>query len=207
MALPQTPDLRLSAVAPAVDLQGSFMRLERLRLKLAKEGAESKAFDYDIVTRKALDSVVIAAHFERGGKVHVILLTAVRPPLWARDGASFTIWELPGGLIKPSETPRDAAARELFEETGARVDPAALEPLGPALLVAPGMISEVQSYFHVRVEPDHLTTPPGDDSPLEAMSVRAAIPLDEALALCASGVIHDLKTELTLRRLRDALQP
>ncbi len=28
------------------------------------------------------------------------------------------VWELPGGLIDPGETPREAAIRELFEETG-----------------------------------------------------------------------------------------
>jgi len=28
------------------------------------------------------------------------------------------VWELPGGLIDPGETPRDCAARELVEESG-----------------------------------------------------------------------------------------
>ena len=36
-------------------------------------------------------------------------------------------WELPGGIIDPSETPYDAALRELVEETGYR--PRTLEPL------------------------------------------------------------------------------
>ncbi|UCB43317.1 MAG: NUDIX hydrolase [Dehalococcoidales bacterium] len=32
-------------------------------------------------------------------------------------------WELPGGHIEGTESARDCAARELFEETGQRVDP------------------------------------------------------------------------------------
>jgi 8-oxo-dGTP pyrophosphatase MutT (NUDIX family) len=32
------------------------------------------------------------------------------------------VWELPGGLIDPGESPREAAARELAEEAGAAVD-------------------------------------------------------------------------------------
>jgi 8-oxo-dGTP diphosphatase len=37
---------------------------------------------------------------------------------------------LPGGRVNRGETSRQAAARELFEETGIRVDPASLRQLG-----------------------------------------------------------------------------
>lgn len=39
------------------------------------------------------------------------------------------IWEIPAGAIDAGESPRDAAIRELREESGYEVDPAAVEPL------------------------------------------------------------------------------
>ncbi|MEU1078504.1 NUDIX hydrolase [Streptomyces sp. NPDC005878] len=39
-------------------------------------------------------------------------------------------WALPGGHVDPGETSRDAAARELAEETGVHVDPGHLRQIG-----------------------------------------------------------------------------
>ncbi|EST37994.1 hypothetical protein N566_09935 [Streptomycetaceae bacterium MP113-05] len=39
-------------------------------------------------------------------------------------------WEVPGGGIDPGETPRQAAVRELHEETGQHIDPADLRFVG-----------------------------------------------------------------------------
>jgi len=43
-----------------------------------------------------------------------------------RHGTRQVMWEIPGGVINPGETPESAAARELVEETGYSGNPARL---------------------------------------------------------------------------------
>ncbi len=204
MPLPQLPDPRLDGEpASALDRASKpFLTVERLRLRLL----EGQAFDYDVTTRAALDAVVIVAHFRKAGELHVVLRAAIRPPIWWRDRrASPWLWELPAGLVEPGESVRAAAARELFEEVGVRVEPSVFGALGHPVLPAPGMIAEVQTFFHAAIDWASRISPEGDASALESIAHLCALPLVEALALCTAGEIRDAKTELALRRLHEVM--
>ena len=65
-------------------------------------------------------TVVAAALVDREGRV----LLQRRAP----DRAMAGLWEFPGGKMEPGETPEAALARELEEELGIAVVPAALVP-------------------------------------------------------------------------------
>lgn len=64
--------------------------------------------------------------------VHVVLERDGRVLLMRRAGTGFFdgLYSLPGGHVEPGESVRQAAVRELFEETGVRLDAATLEMLG-----------------------------------------------------------------------------
>ncbi|HEY4156545.1 MAG TPA: NUDIX domain-containing protein [Polyangiaceae bacterium] len=193
-----------------------FLRLVRRRYRACyPDGTKSEPFVYDAVDRSALDAVVMVAHFRDASQARqVYLRSALRPPLTLRtreksplpaerlDGG---LWELPAGLVEPSEQSQDglrrAAQRELAEELGFDVELAALRELGPSTFPAPGIIAERHFYFEVEVEPSHRRAPDLDGSALEHFGVVTAVSLQEALNKCRSGQIEDAKTELALRRL------
>jgi ADP-ribose pyrophosphatase len=188
---------------------GGFLNLRRVDL-VAKypNGEESAPFPYDLVTRKAIDAVVIAAHFVRGGERHVFLRSAVRPPLALRadppPGVDPDLWELPAGLVEPGESFAVAAARELAEELGFVVPAASLVPMGGPTYPAPAFIAEQHVFFHVAVDPDLPRGPPTEDgSALERGASIVAIPLGAAIEHCRTGAIRDGKTEIALRRLAE----
>ena len=65
-------------------------------------------------------SIVAAALVGPGGRI----LLQQRAPGRPMAG----LWEFPGGKVEDGETPESALVRELDEELGIAVDPAALEP-------------------------------------------------------------------------------
>jgi len=196
---------------------GGFLRLVRRRYRARyPDGSLSEPFVYDAIDRRAIDAVVIAAHFVSRGERWVYLRSAVRPPLLLRDtqrspvpeldrGAG--LWELPAGLVEPDEQSlagvRVCASRELAEELGFDQPPDLLRELGPSTFPAPGIIGERHFYFEVEVDPKSRKEPGHDGSPLEHAGLVRGMRLDEALALCAKGAIEDAKTELALRRLAE----
>ncbi|MFJ6770945.1 NUDIX domain-containing protein [Kitasatospora sp. NPDC091257] len=90
-----------------------------------------------------------------GGRV--LLIERGWPPF---EGA----WALPGGHMDSGETSRDAAARELAEETGVRVDAADLLQLG--VWDAPGRDPRGRyvTVAYLAVVPDSTPIAAGDDA-------------------------------------------
>ena len=189
-----------------------FLRLRRRRLIAHyPDGTSSEPFVYDSIDRKALDAVVILAHFEAASVVHIYLRSALRPPLLFRNGASPGLWELPAGLIEPSEQSPSgilkAAQRELREELGFDVDLDAFSSLGTPGFPAPAILAERHYFLAVRIDPNQRGEPSLDGSPLEYGGKVIHLPLTEALERCRHGDFEDEKTELGLRRLGDRLLP
>ena len=215
------PDLELelvediSPVAPA-----GFLRLIRRRLRVKyPDGSRSDPFPYDEIDRRAIDAVVIAAHFLTGGQRWVYLRSALRPPLRFRDPArspggsreTGALWELPAGLIEPGEQSTGgvlrAGCRELREELGFMALETDLQMLGAPVWPSPGVLSERLFFVQLQVRPERREEPSLDGSALEHHGRVVAVPLERALELCRSGKIQDAKTELALRRLAEHLNP
>jgi len=206
--LPSPPAIRVLVVQDRTDgagATGGFLDLRRVDLVVRyPDGQASDPFAYDMAVRRALDAVVIAAHFRQDGVRQVYLRSAVRPPLALRpippahDGS---LWELPAGLVEAGEDPTQTAARELLEELGFEAPASALRELGPPTFPAPGIIGERHVFFHVEVAPGDRSTPTEDGSALERHASILPVPVAEALEHCRAGAIRDAKTELALRRL------
>jgi ADP-ribose pyrophosphatase len=204
------PAIRLEIVNDRSDSSratGGFVDVRRVDLVAHyPSGQKSAPFAYDIATRKALDAVVILAHFAHDGVRHVYLRSAVRPPCALRtlppahDGL---LWELPAGLVEPGEEPAAAAARELNEELGFSCEAEAMRPLGHWTFPAPGVMGERHVFFEVEVSPAARRRPTEDGSALERGAAILPLPLADALSHCRRGAIVDAKTELALRRFAE----
>jgi len=218
--LPPLPRHTIEVVEDRLPHDGErgFMNLRRLKLVATFEGGQrSEPFPYDAADRSRLDAVVIVPHFRgAAGERRVLLRSALRPPVALRPANACPIpepawlgnmWEVPAGLVEEDERTADGlracAARELFEETGAKAEPSAIGSLGPPTFPSAGVIGERHFYFHVEIDPTRRESPPEDGSALERGAIIVDVSLTEALDLCRKGVIEDAKTEIALRRLAE----
>lgn len=97
-----------------------------------------------------------------------------------------TLLELPAGTLDRVESLRDAAARELAEETGYRAG--RIEPVA-SFWMSPGILRERMHLFVAEdLEPGPQALEPG-----EQITTRV-VALDEAIAMCLDGRIDDAKT-------------
>ena len=89
------------------------------------------------------------------------------------DAGAGQWWFTPGGGIDPGESPAQAAARELAEETGLVVDPAELGPAVHARTArfrfAGGSYEQSEDYFLLRVDAHEVDS--GGFSALEVAAV------------------------------------
>jgi ADP-ribose pyrophosphatase len=181
---------------------------------IGHDGAESSAMAYEVVGREAMDAVVVVAYFDDEScaptRRYVYLRESSRVPLLLRDvtRTDSSMWELCAGLIEPGENIDDAALREAREELGADASRQRLllEPLGPWVYPAPGVLAERQFFFALRLDPSLCQEALGDGSGFEQGARVITVPLVAALAECARGNLRDGKTELGLRRLAELNQ-
>lgn len=94
--------------------------------------------------------------------------------------------EIPAGIVDPGEDARDAAQRELREETGLRA--AKLTQLGE-FFASPGFLTELMTIFLAEgLEPAPLDADEDEDIVIQRVT------LDEAVRLAESGEIKDAKS-------------
>jgi 8-oxo-dGTP pyrophosphatase MutT (NUDIX family) len=191
--------------------EGGYLRLRRMRMRLVlSDGSRTAEGTWDYVERPVgLDAVVLAIYRRRPPAVEVLLRHGVRVPVqFGRperpDGVLFP--ELVAGIVEAGDDLFERAAAEAMEEAGLRVDPRAIRLLGPSSFPTPGMCAEAFHLVSCEVAPDAVAHPvTGDGSPFEEGARLEWAPLEEALARCRRGEIRDLKTEIGLRRLQEAL--
>ena len=196
------------------DQEAGFLRIRRLRLRnVYSDGSVGEPYDYDVVERNALDAVAVAAYDRTDHGAHVWLRRCLRPPLLSRSrmqvpiewsGETPTLLEVPAGLVDPGELGWDgvrrAAARELREETGLDFPWESFRPLGEPFLLSPGVIGEMIFPLAVEVPSDARARTGHETEEVERGAEVLRMPLDEAIAKAGDG-----KTEIVLRRLREAL--
>jgi len=144
--------------------------------------------DGTVTRREIVEHGEAVAIVPLDGDGHVLLVRQYRKPIEQE------LLEIPAGGVDPGEDATACAGRELQEETGYRAGK--LQRLG-GFFSSPGFTSEyLHLYLATDLVPSHRTA--DDDEAIELVR----LPVDQALAMIASGEICDAKTIIGLLLLR-----
>ncbi|OQP85726.1 ADP-ribose pyrophosphatase [Rhizobium rhizosphaerae] len=124
----------------------------------------------------------------------VVLVRQFRVPAYVNEDDGFLL-ETPAGLLD-GENPAEAIRREVAEETGYRVH--SVRPLFK-LFMSPGSVTEIVHFFAALIEQEDRVTDGGGLAEEDEDIERVELPLDEALAMIATGEIRDAKTVILLQ--------
>lgn len=191
-----------------------FLHVRRLRCRnLRADGSVSRAYQVDVVDRPVPDAVAVLLWRTGTAGVEVLTRRTLRPaayfrrdlPLPVPDEETYlTVEELVAGVLEEEDRGqagvRARAAAEVEEEAGFVVPPEAVELLGPAFFMLPGIVSEKIHPTAVDVTGKTAARPQGDGSPLEEGASVRWWPIHTLLDACRQGVVADAKTELCVAR-------
>ena len=218
--LGRPPTVSIECIADHPTDASGFVRLRQVELvNRYADGRRSEPYRYFMVERALLDAVVIVLFRKTDGGPQVLLRSQLRPPLAFRKayevpigaaGTGAVQWELPAGLIERGELGMAGifgrASAEAYEEAGFRLAPERFSQLGLPTSLSPGLIAEKLHFAYAELtDRDAQEEPPGDGHAVEEASVCRFVSLEEALAAVESGLVHDIKTELGLLRLKARL--
>jgi 8-oxo-dGTP pyrophosphatase MutT (NUDIX family) len=219
-ALPEPPQIDVQLVREVSrSSSDGFLQVREVELQNHFEGQQSAPYRYFMVERSRLDAVAVVLFRRRGAsadEVELVLRSQLRPPLCFRPeyevpllarGTGAVQWEIPAGLIEPGEHGHAGlfarASAEALEEVGVVLPPARFRTLGLPTSLSPGLIAEKLHFVCAEIlDTDEWRSAQGDGHAVEEHSISMFVPISSALRSLEEGLVHDIKTEVGIRRLQ-----
>lgn len=214
-------DAKFLHKSPELKVETGFSSLERfVVVNEYTDGSFSNSYNCDIMIRKGIDAVGIIPYFYEKNELYITLISNFRAPVLYRektllgkniddiDKNSIKIIEIPAGIFEDSELKakkvhdaiKNAAARELLEETGFEVKPSEVKVLGGHYFSSPGILTE-----KIYIASCNITGKKAKEQKLDGTMEENikpfSITLTEALRWCKEGIIQNAITEIAITRL------
>jgi ADP-ribose pyrophosphatase len=219
--LAETPSIAVEVVRELGRSSAGFLQVREVELQNRyDDGSASSPYRYFLVERAQLDAVALVLYRRHEDEVQLVLRSQLRPPLAFRGeyqvpllalGTGAVQWEIPAGLMEPGESGVEGlftrASAEAREEVGLTLAPERFTLLGPPTSLSPGLIAEKLHFVCAEVlASDAQGAAAGDGHAVEERSVSLYLSLSSALRAIEQGLVHDIKTEIGIRRLADKVE-